>query len=208
MPDVSRLSEEQQKSLADSFVKLISGYSEDLQDDSAMDLFDITFVMLKPDAVKRGLVGEVITRFEKKGFDILSMQMRTLSKEITEELYVEHKHKAFFADLVSFTTSGPVVIMAIWGKNAVPTVRKMVGVYSGVTAEPGTIRGDFSLTESNRNLIHASADYDDAVRELDIFFPFSLYVEKHMMFYWRYSFKDLYHKDPTPEQCEAYKKRF
>ena len=127
-----------------------------------------TFVMLKPDAIQRSLAGEIISRIEKKGFKIVAMQMMMMQVEKAEELYEEHKERDFYDALLSFTMSSAVIVMVIEGIDAVERMRSFIG--STQDASRGTIRGDYSLTKTNRNLIHASATKDDAAREIANFF--------------------------------------
>ena len=128
-----------------------------------------TFVMIKPDGVKRGLVGEIIRRFESKGLKIVALKMIKLSREKAEELYAVHKGKHFFKDLIEFVTSGPVVAMVLEGDEAVSVVRTMIGPTDGRKAPPGTIRGDFALSVQE-NIIHAADSIETAIREMKIIF--------------------------------------
>ncbi len=128
-----------------------------------------TFVMIKPDAVRRGLIGEIITRFEKKGFKIKAMKMLKMTREQAEELYSPHKEKPFFNDLVEFATSGPVVVMLLEGDSAVEVVRLMIGSTDARKASPGSIRGDYGL-DIQENVIHASDSIESFEREHRIFF--------------------------------------
>jgi nucleoside-diphosphate kinase len=128
-----------------------------------------TYVMIKPDAVKRKLIGEVIARFEKRGFDIAKMKMLNISDELAQKHYEEHVGKPFFNPLIDFITSGPVVSMIIEGENAVKIVRKMCGPTNCADAQPGTIRGDFSI-HYNLNIIHSSDSAESAKREIKTFF--------------------------------------
>jgi nucleoside-diphosphate kinase len=128
-----------------------------------------TFVMLKPDAVKRKLIGRIIQRFEDKGLEIVEMKMLTLSKEMAEEFYKMHKGREFYERLIKFMTSGRIVAMVVEGENAISIVRKMIGKTNPVEAEPGTIRGDFALSTPN-NIIHASDSKESAEREIKLFF--------------------------------------
>lgn len=128
-----------------------------------------TFVMVKPDGVQRGLVGEIISRIERKGLKIVAMKMLRIPKELAEEHYAEHRAKPFFSSLLSYITSGPVVAMVVEGKNAVKVVRKLVGATNPSEAEPGTIRGDFGL-DLGRNVVHASDSTASAEREIGLFF--------------------------------------
>jgi nucleoside-diphosphate kinase len=134
-----------------------------------VNVLERTLIILKPDAVKRGLVGEIITRFERKGLKIIAMKMAQLDREILEKHYAEHRGKPFFESLVSFMGSGPVVLAVLEGFDAIAVVRKLVGATNGREAEPGTIRGDYSMSQQN-NLVHASADSDVAKREIELFF--------------------------------------
>jgi len=128
-----------------------------------------TFVFLKPETVMRGLVGEVISRIEKKGFVIAAMKLIWLDEKQAHKLYEMHKGKPFFEKLVEHVTSGPIVTLVIEGPNAVKALRKMVGPTNPSEAEPGTIRGDYSL-ETTCNTIHASDSRENAKREMNIFF--------------------------------------
>jgi len=128
-----------------------------------------TFVMIKPDGVRRGLVGEIIRRFESKGLKIVALKMIKLSREKAEELYAVHKGKHFFKDLIEFVTSGPVVAMVLEGDEAVSVVRTMIGPTDGRKAPPGTIRGDFALSVQE-NIIHAADSVETAIREMKIIF--------------------------------------
>ncbi|MDW7989584.1 MAG: nucleoside-diphosphate kinase [Archaeoglobaceae archaeon] len=128
-----------------------------------------TFLMVKPDGVQRGLVGEIISRLEKKGLKIIAIKMLKIPKEVAEEHYREHKAKPFFSSLISYITSGPVISMVIEGKNAIKVVRKLVGATNPAEAEPGTIRGDFGL-DLGKNVVHASDSLVSAEREIKLFF--------------------------------------
>ncbi|MCQ4153162.1 MAG: nucleoside-diphosphate kinase [Archaeoglobi archaeon] len=128
-----------------------------------------TFVMVKPDGVQRGLIGEIISRLERKGLKIVAMKMLRISKELAQEHYAEHRAKPFFSSLVGYITSAPVVAMVVEGKNAVKVVRKLVGATNPSEAEPGTIRGDFGL-DLGRNVVHASDSVMSADREIRLFF--------------------------------------
>ncbi len=130
---------------------------------------DRTFVMVKPDGVQRGLVGEIVARFERRGLKLAAMKMLTVSDELAKKHYAEHSAKPFFPNLVSFVRSGPVVAMVIEGKDAVPIVRSMLGATSPKSSSPGTIRGDFAL-DMGRNVIHASDSPDSAKREISLYF--------------------------------------
>jgi nucleoside-diphosphate kinase len=128
-----------------------------------------TLIILKPDAVQRGLGGEIITRFEKKGLQIVGMKMMRIPQQLAETHYEPHKGKPFYPGLVKFMTSSPVVVLALAGKDAIAISRKMMGATFGSKAEPGTIRGDYGVSNSF-NLIHGSDSPESAQRELGLFF--------------------------------------
>ena len=128
-----------------------------------------TFFMIKPDGVQRNLVGEIISRVEAKGFSITKIKMMTISKELAEQHYGEHKDKPFFNDLVSFITSGPVVAMQVEGENAVLQIRNLMGATNPSESTPGSIRGDLA-TELDKNVVHGSDSDESAERELSLFF--------------------------------------
>ncbi len=132
-------------------------------------MIERTFVMIKPDAVLRGLIGEVVSRLERKGLKIVGMRMITLSEEEASSLYSVHKGKPFYDDLIRFIRSAPVVVMAVESESAVSVVRRIIGPTDSKEAPPGTVRGDFSCSKS-MNIIHASDSSDNAQRELSIFF--------------------------------------
>ncbi len=129
-----------------------------------------TLVLCKPDAVARGLVGEVIGRLERKGFRLVAMELRTLDEATANQHYGEHEGKPFFGDLVSFITSGPLVALCVEGPDAVAAVRTLMGPTNPITAPPGSIRGDYGL-EIEKNLVHGSDSNESAARELALFFP-------------------------------------
>jgi nucleoside-diphosphate kinase len=129
-----------------------------------------TLVLIKPDAVRRGLVGEILSRFERKGLAIDAMVQRRMAANLADAHYAEHVDKAFYPPLKEFMTGGPLVALVLSGDSAIEVVRTLVGVTDGRKAAAGTIRGDFSL--SNReNLVHASDSSDSAKRELALWFP-------------------------------------
>lgn len=128
-----------------------------------------TFLAVKPDGVQRGLVAEIIGRFEKKGFKLIGLKLMQVTREQAETHYGEHKGKGFFEGLVGFITNGPIVAMAWEGPNVIATARKMMGATNPANSEPGTIRGDFA-TDIGRNIIHGSDAPESAQRELGIFF--------------------------------------
>jgi nucleoside-diphosphate kinase len=129
-----------------------------------------TLVILKPDAVRRGLVGEVLSRFEAKGLTIVAMEQRLIDGELADRHYAEHVERDFYPPLRDFVTSGPLVAMVLEGDEAIEVVRALNGATDGRKAAPGTIRGDLSL--SNReNLVHGSDSAESAEREIAIWFP-------------------------------------
>ncbi|MBA2717413.1 MAG: nucleoside-diphosphate kinase [Propionibacteriales bacterium] len=129
-----------------------------------------TLVLLKPDTVRRGLVGEVLSRFEGKGLTLVTLEMRTISTEMADQHYAEHVDRDFYPPLRAFVTSGPLVAAVLEGDEAVEVVRAINGATDGRKAAPGTIRGDLSL--SNReNLVHGSDSEESAKREIALWFP-------------------------------------
>lgn len=126
-------------------------------------------VLVKPDGLQRALIGEIISRFERKGLKLIGLKMTVMTDEQLSDWYVEHKDKSFFGDLKSFMGSMPIVAMAWEGIDAVKTIRKLVGTTSGREAEGGSIRGDFSMSQQ-LNLIHASSDEAAGEREIAIVF--------------------------------------
>jgi len=128
-----------------------------------------TLFLIKPDAVERGLVGEIVARFERRGFRICGMKLMRVTEQQAAEHYVEHVGKPFYPELVEFITSGPVVAMAIEGLGAVATVRSMMGATNPLDSAPGTIRGDYAL-DLGRYVVHGSDAPASAARELAIFF--------------------------------------
>jgi nucleoside-diphosphate kinase len=129
-----------------------------------------SIVLIKPDAVRRGLAGAIISRFESKGLTIVVMELRQITGELADQLYAEHIERAFYPPLRLFITSGPSVAMVVEGDEAIDVVRLVNGATDARKATPGTIRGDFGL--SNReNLVHGSDSLESAKREIAIFFP-------------------------------------
>jgi nucleoside-diphosphate kinase len=128
-----------------------------------------TLIIFKPDAVQRGLCGQILTRFEQKGLQIVGMKFTKIARQTAETHYEAHKAKPFYPGLVNFMTSSPVVILALAGKDAIAIARKMMGATFGSKAEPGTIRGDLGVSNSF-NLIHGSDSPEAAQRELSLFF--------------------------------------
>lgn len=128
-----------------------------------------SLVIVKPDAVQRGLIGEIVSRYEKRGLKIVAMKFETVSRDTASKHYGEHEGKPFYEGLVSYITSAPSVLMVVEGPDAVGIIRTMNGATKPSEADPGTIRADFGLT-IGRNLIHASDSVESAAREVDIFF--------------------------------------
>lgn len=128
-----------------------------------------TFLAVKPDGVQRALVGEIIQRFEAKGFKLVGLKLMNVSKELAEQHYGEHKEKPFFPGLVQFITSGPVVAMVWEGKGVVASARKIIGATNPLNSEPGTIRGDYGV-DIGRNIIHGSDAVETAQREIALWF--------------------------------------
>ncbi|MFC8687573.1 nucleoside-diphosphate kinase [Brevibacillus porteri] len=128
-----------------------------------------TFLMVKPDGVQRNLIGEIVSRFEKKGYHLVGAKLMTVSRELAEEHYAEHKERPFFGELVDFITSGPVFAMVWQGNNVITTARAMMGKTNPVDAASGTIRGDFA-TSVGMNIIHGSDSPESAEREIGLWF--------------------------------------
>jgi nucleoside-diphosphate kinase len=137
-----------------------------------------TFVMVKPDGVQRGLVGDIISRFEDRGLKLVGAKFMQIDQDLAEDHYGEHEDKPFFDDLVEFITAGPVMAMVLEGQDAVSQVRTMMGETDPAESAPGTIRGDFGL-DLGRNVIHGSDDEDPGAneREIDLFFDDDELVE-------------------------------
>jgi nucleoside-diphosphate kinase len=129
-----------------------------------------TLILVKPDGVQRGLVGEVIARIERKGYRLEALELRTLDRATAEEHYAEHTDKPFFGELVEFITSGPLVAMCVSGEGAIGGLRTLMGATDPLDATPGSIRGDFA-TVIGENIVHGSDSPDSATRELGLFFP-------------------------------------
>ena len=128
-----------------------------------------TYLMVKPDGVQRGLCGEILSRFEKKGLKIVAMKLMVIPKETAENHYAEHKERPFFPSLISYITSGPVLAMVLEGENAVSVCRNMMGKTNPSESAPGTIRGDYAMV-TGLNIIHGSDSPESAKREISIFF--------------------------------------
>jgi nucleoside-diphosphate kinase len=128
-----------------------------------------TFIMVKPDGVQRNLIGEIVSRFEKKGFTLVGAKLMNVSRELAEKHYAEHKERPFFGELVDFITSGPVFAMVWQGNNVIATARAMMGKTNPADAAPGTIRGDFAVSVG-MNIIHGSDSPESAEREINLWF--------------------------------------
>jgi len=129
-----------------------------------------TLILVKPDAYARGLSGEIIARFERKGLRPVALRVMQVTRETAERHYAEHVERPFFAELVEFITSGPLVAMVLEGESAVLAARQVIGATNPLEAAPGSIRGDFAL-ETGQNLVHGSDGAESAAREIAIFFP-------------------------------------
>jgi nucleoside-diphosphate kinase len=131
---------------------------------------DRTLILIKPDAFARGLSGEIIARFERKGLQIVALRHMTVDRELAERHYAEHSERPFFGELVEFITSGPIVAMVLEGRNAVKAARQTIGATDPLEAATGSIRGDLA-TEMGRNMVHGSDSPESAAREAGLFFP-------------------------------------
>jgi nucleoside-diphosphate kinase len=131
---------------------------------------DRTLILIKPDAFGRGLTGEILARFERKGLKIAAMKLMTMSDDLAKQHYAEHEGKPFFGELVEFITSGPLVAFVLEGYEAVKAARQVIGATNPLEAAPGSIRGDFAL-EVGQNMVHGSDSYESAERETNLFFP-------------------------------------
>ena len=129
-----------------------------------------TLILVKPDAFARGLTGEIIARFERKGLQIVALRAMTVSRELAERHYAEHAERPFFGELVDFITSGPIVAMALEGADPVTAARQVIGATNPLEAATGSIRGDFAL-QVGQNLVHGSDSEESAARESALFFP-------------------------------------
>ena len=128
-----------------------------------------SLVLIKPDAMKRGLAGEIISRLERRGLKIVAMKMLQMDKDLAQRHYAVHKDKAFFPDLVNFITSSPVIAIIFQGENAVEVIRQTMGETDPTKARPGTIRGDFAI-DIGHNLVHGSDSLENASKEINLFF--------------------------------------
>jgi nucleoside-diphosphate kinase len=131
---------------------------------------ETTLVLVKPDGVRRALCGEVVARFERRGYELRGVRLLNVSKSLAREHYAEHRGKPFFGELVDFITSGPVLAVAVRGENAIAGVRTMMGATNPSDALPGTIRGDLA-TQLAQNVVHGSDSKASARRELSLYFP-------------------------------------
>jgi len=129
-----------------------------------------TLILVKPDAFARGLTGEIVARFERKGLKIVAMRHMTVDRELAEQHYAEHAERPFFGELVEFITSGPIVAMVLEGKGAVKAARQVIGATDPLEAATGSIRGDFAV-EMGQNMVHGSDSPESAAREAGLFFP-------------------------------------
>ncbi len=132
-------------------------------------MIERTFLMIKPEGVERGLIGEIIGRFERRGFKIVALKLTKMTRKRAEEQYEEHRGKEFFNDLISYICSGPVVMFVIEGEDAIATAREMAGATDPGQAKPGTIRADYGI-DVQRNVIHASDSQESARREIALHF--------------------------------------
>ncbi len=131
---------------------------------------DRTLILVKPDAFARGLTGQIVARFERKGLKIVAMRHMTVTRELAESHYAEHAERPFFGELVQFITSGPIVAMVLEGVDAVKAARQTIGATNPLEAAPGSIRGDYAI-EVGQNMVHGSDSPESAAREADLFFP-------------------------------------
>jgi nucleoside-diphosphate kinase len=129
-----------------------------------------TLILVKPDAFERGLTGEILARFERKGLGIVAMKHMTVKKDLAEEHYAEHRERPFFGDLVEFITGGPLVALVLEGYEAIKAARQVIGATNPLEAAPGSIRGDYAL-EVQTNMVHGSDAPESAAREIGLFFP-------------------------------------
>jgi nucleoside-diphosphate kinase len=129
-----------------------------------------TLILVKPDAFGRGLTGEILARFERKGLRIVAMKHMTVEKDLAEQHYAEHRERPFFGDLVEFITGGPLVALVLEGHEAIKAARQVIGATNPLEAAPGSIRGDYAL-EVQTNMVHGSDAPESAAREIGLFFP-------------------------------------
>jgi len=129
-----------------------------------------TLILVKPDAFERGLTGEILARFERKGLRIVAMKHMTVEKDLAEQHYAEHRDRPFFGDLVEFITGGPLIALVLEGYEAIKAARQVIGATNPLEAAPGSIRGDYAL-EVQTNMVHGSDAPESAAREIGLFFP-------------------------------------
>ncbi|HUE27753.1 MAG TPA: nucleoside-diphosphate kinase [Solirubrobacteraceae bacterium] len=129
-----------------------------------------TLILVKPDAFARNLSGEIISRFERKGLRLAALKLMTMDRPLAERHYAEHEGKPFFAELVAFIISGPLVAMVLEGEHAIVAARQVIGATNPIEAAPGSIRGDYAL-EVGQNMVHGSDSPESAAREVGLFFP-------------------------------------
>jgi nucleoside-diphosphate kinase len=129
-----------------------------------------TLILVKPDAFARGLTGEIIARFERKGLRVVALERKTISRELAARHYAEHEGKSFYEELVSFITSGPLVAMVLEGEEAIDAARQVIGATNPLEASPGSIRGDYAIAVG-QNMVHGSDSEASATREVELFFP-------------------------------------
>jgi nucleoside-diphosphate kinase len=129
-----------------------------------------TLILVKPDAFERGLTGEILARFERKGLRIVAMKHMTVERDLAEQHYAEHRERPFFGDLVEFITGGPLVALVLEGSDAIKAARQVIGATNPLEAAPGSIRGDYAL-EVQTNMVHGSDAPESAAREIGLFFP-------------------------------------
>jgi nucleoside-diphosphate kinase len=131
---------------------------------------DRTLILVKPDAFQRGLTGEIIARFERKGLKIVALKHMTVTEDLAKQHYAEHEGKPFFGELVEFITSGPIVAMVLEGDQAITAARQVIGATNPLEASPGSIRGDFAIAVG-QNMVHGSDSPESGQREAALFFP-------------------------------------
>jgi len=129
-----------------------------------------TLILVKPDAFERGLTGEILARFERKGLRIVAMKHMTVERDLAEQHYAEHRERPFFGDLVEFITGGPLIALVLEGYEAIKAARQVIGATNPLEAAPGSIRGDYAL-EVQTNMVHGSDAPESAAREIGLFFP-------------------------------------
>lgn len=144
-----------------------------------------TYLMIKPDGVQRGICGDIISRFEKKGLKIVALKFMIVPRSIAEKHYAEHKNKKFFSSLISYITSGPVLAMVLEGDNAIQVCRNIMGKTNPSESPPGTIRGDYGMV-TGVNIIHGSDSAESAKREIGVFFPEGVVSYERTLDRWTY----------------------